>query len=116
MSPASASSRSRSVRMRWASEVADAAGVALAGTVRHGRASVAVASESASPSRRCPKSTPRSRMPQIVKQYTGSVRLRALGALVLLLAVAAACSRTPPESHRPKLVILGFDGLDPDLV
>jgi len=44
------------------------------------------------------------------------VRLRAWGALVLVLSVAAACSRTPPESNRPKLVILGFDGLDPKLV
>jgi predicted AlkP superfamily phosphohydrolase/phosphomutase len=40
---------------------------------------------------------------------------------VLVFAVAAAvalgaCSRAPEPPNRPKLVILGFDGLDPDLV
>ncbi|HEX7780770.1 MAG TPA: alkaline phosphatase family protein, partial [Vicinamibacterales bacterium] len=41
-------------------------------------------------------------------------------ALVACLALAAiastSCARPPAESGRPKLVILGFDGLDPDLV
>jgi len=38
-------------------------------------------------------------------------------ALALLAALAlSACSRAPEDSGRPKLVILGFDGLDPDLV
>ena len=39
-------------------------------------------------------------------------------AFVVLASVAAAagCSREPVDSGRPKLVIIGFDGLDPDLV
>jgi predicted AlkP superfamily phosphohydrolase/phosphomutase len=32
------------------------------------------------------------------------------------LVAAIACSRQPPDAGRPKLVVLGFDGMDPDLV
>jgi predicted AlkP superfamily phosphohydrolase/phosphomutase len=40
-----------------------------------------------------------------------------LGVCAIGCAIAvAACARPPQESGRPKLVILGFDGLDPDLV
>ena len=36
---------------------------------------------------------------------------------VVVAALAVACEHAPPaDSGRPKLVILGFDGLDPDLV
>ncbi len=42
------------------------------------------------------------------------------GRVAALLTIAAmvipACSKPPVDSGRPKLVILGFDGLDPDLV
>ena len=42
------------------------------------------------------------------------------GRIALVLAVAALaipwCAREPQDTGRPKLVILGFDGLDPDLV
>jgi len=38
-------------------------------------------------------------------------------AITLFTALAlSACAGAPPDSGRPKLVILGFDGLDPDLV
>ncbi len=38
-------------------------------------------------------------------------------AIVLSMSVAlSACGRTPEGPARPKMVILGFDGLDPDLV
>ena len=43
------------------------------------------------------------------------MRRLAIGAVVCVAAVAG-CSREPVDSGRPKLVILGFDGLDPDLV
>jgi predicted AlkP superfamily phosphohydrolase/phosphomutase len=39
-----------------------------------------------------------------------------LVACVLATAVAVSCTGAPPDVNRPKLVILGFDGLDPDLV
>ncbi len=42
------------------------------------------------------------------------MRRVALAAAVAL--AVAACGRTPAPADRPKLVILGFDGLDPDLV
>jgi len=38
-------------------------------------------------------------------------------ALVLALAVVASCNgRAPAHTGKPKMVILGFDGMDPDLV
>jgi predicted AlkP superfamily phosphohydrolase/phosphomutase len=45
-------------------------------------------------------------------------RFARAAALVLALALLAtfACARQPSVSSRPKLVVLGFDGLDPDLV
>jgi predicted AlkP superfamily phosphohydrolase/phosphomutase len=36
--------------------------------------------------------------------------------LIAIAGCAAACDRTPSAGNRPKLVILGFDGMDPDLV
>jgi len=36
--------------------------------------------------------------------------------LIVCLGVAIACSRRPPEKFAQKLVILGFDGMDPRLV
>jgi len=45
------------------------------------------------------------------------VKRRLLTLLVASLAVAPACgSRRPPEKFKQKLVILGFDGMDPKLV
>ena len=43
---------------------------------------------------------------------------QALLALIVIVIAghAAACNRTSSGGHRPKLVILGFDGMDPDLV
>ena len=43
------------------------------------------------------------------------MRRLAIGAVVCVAALAA-CSREPADTGRPKLVIIGFDGLDPDLV
>ena len=43
------------------------------------------------------------------------MRRLAIGAVVCVAAVAG-CSREPVDTGRPKLVIIGFDGLDPDLV
>jgi predicted AlkP superfamily phosphohydrolase/phosphomutase len=40
---------------------------------------------------------------------------QAVLATALMLAIAG-CTRAPEPANRPKLVILGFDGLDPDLV
>ncbi len=43
--------------------------------------------------------------------------MRRLGLFLLASVVTmAACSREPVDAGHPKLVILGFDGLDPDLV
>ena len=43
--------------------------------------------------------------------------LRGVTVLVAMLAVAAACSSSPkPAAYKQKLVILGFDGMDPRLV
>ncbi|HET9369138.1 MAG TPA: alkaline phosphatase family protein [Vicinamibacterales bacterium] len=36
--------------------------------------------------------------------------------LALVIAAGACGDRTPPAGNRPKLVILGFDGMDPDLL
>ncbi len=36
--------------------------------------------------------------------------------LIVVALMLPSCTRQPAESGRPKLVILGFDGLDPDLV
>jgi predicted AlkP superfamily phosphohydrolase/phosphomutase len=42
---------------------------------------------------------------------------RTLAACLVVAAISStSCARPPAESRRPKLVILGFDGLDPDLV
>jgi predicted AlkP superfamily phosphohydrolase/phosphomutase len=42
---------------------------------------------------------------------------RALAACLAIAVISSAsCAKAPAESGRPKLVILGFDGLDPDLV
>ncbi|HEY7474711.1 MAG TPA: alkaline phosphatase family protein, partial [Vicinamibacterales bacterium] len=42
---------------------------------------------------------------------------RACAALMVVTAIALpACTAPPADAGRPKLVILGFDGLDPDLV
>src|SRR5262245_35213735 len=42
---------------------------------------------------------------------------RTLAACLAIAVIAStSCARPPAESGRPKLVILGFDGLDPDLV
>ena len=42
---------------------------------------------------------------------------RTLAACLVVAAIAStSCARPPAESGRPKLVILGFDGLDPDLL
>ncbi|HQX83765.1 MAG TPA: alkaline phosphatase family protein, partial [Vicinamibacterales bacterium] len=44
-------------------------------------------------------------------------RIVLCGAMALL-ALASACGQTPasPDAGRKKLVIIGFDGMDPDLV
>ena len=42
--------------------------------------------------------------------------MRVLGFAVAAAIALSACGREPEPPKRPKLVILGFDGLDPDLV
>lgn len=47
-----------------------------------------------------------------------AMRMRMLGAAVVCLVAGAACGgpAVAPDTGRPKLVIIGFDGMDPDLV
>ena len=55
-----------------------------------------------------------------VASLSYTLRMRRALALLLLAAAAAcapaACSDTPAGPPRPKLVILGFDGMDPELL
>ncbi len=44
------------------------------------------------------------------------IAMRVLVVAIALALAGGACGGTPPPSTRPRLVILGFDGLDPDLV
>jgi predicted AlkP superfamily phosphohydrolase/phosphomutase len=44
------------------------------------------------------------------------IAMRVLVAAIALALAGGACRRDPEPSGRPKVVILGFDGLDPDLV
>ena len=50
-------------------------------------------------------------------RYTPAVkRWAAIATIAAGAAAIPACAQTPQDSARPKLIILGFDGLDPDLV
>src|SRR5262249_49400645 len=89
--------------------------------VSSGRASVPDRSLIARPTRRAPTSTPRTR-PVMTKCYNFALHTRAVKRfLCALLAISSglafACGpRRAPEKFTQKLVILGFDGMDPRLV
>src|SRR5262245_8638227 len=68
-----------------------------------------------------PRGTKPTRIVEHAAPFPGMARHRQMRtALAVILTVAAlavpSCTREPQETGRPKLVILGFDGLDPDLV
>src|SRR5262245_24440731 len=114
----SPSSSARSCAIVSATRLTASAALAIVSVVS-GRASVRDRSLIARPMRRSPRSTPRTRIPRC---YNSSLLILAVkrtlvGLLVVGVAAAAACrSSRPPEKFRQKLVILGFDGLDPRLV
>src|SRR2546428_7326784 len=87
-------------------------------SVVSGRASVRDRSLMARPMRRSPTSTPRTRILRCYNSSlpTTSVKRILVGLLVVGVAAAVACRSRPPEKFRQKLVILGFDGMDPRLV
>src|SRR5262245_40939254 len=113
----SPSSSARSCAIVSATRLTASAALAIVSVVS-GRASVRDRSLIARPMRRSPRSTPRTRIPRC---YNSSLLILAVkrtlvGLLVVGVAAAACRSSRPPEKFRQKLVILGFDGLDPRLV
>src|SRR5436190_18078310 len=87
-------------------------------TVSSGRASAPDGSLIANPIRRSPTSMPRTRIPQWYNfALLDIVKRLVVALLVVCLGAATACgTRRPAEKFRQKLVILGFDGMDPRLV
>src|SRR5471032_210386 len=109
--PSTPSPSSKSGAMSALTRSAEAAGDGPAATTCHGRANIAVGSDTDNPMRFAPKSTPtiRTRL---------AYNRRALLATVLALLSSTACGRTAPApfADHPKLVVLGFDGMDPVLL
>src|SRR6185436_5114029 len=113
------SASSASSRIRPATRLTASASLVTA-IVSSGRASVRDASLIARPTRRVPTSTASTR-PFIPQCYNFTppkpVKRLLLISLAVCLGAATACgTRRAPEKFQQKLVILGFDGMDPRLV
>src|SRR5262249_23152073 len=109
----SSSAESRAIRSSTRSTASASVPTAI---VSSGRASVLDGSLMASPTRRAPTSMPRTRIRLIYNSVLPDIVKRLLFTSAVACLTLSCSSGRPPEKFRQKLVILGFDGMDPRLV